>query len=75
MLICCVLVSVALVHGREAAVGTVLKLAHAHSATDSIIGPSATLFADNVKKMLNERSMPCNYLIIRIINFQIMNLG
>ena len=51
VIICCVLVSVALVHGREAAVGTVLKLAHAHSATDSIIGPSATLFADNVKKM------------------------
>jgi hypothetical protein len=51
VIICCVLVLVALVHGREAAAGTVLKLAHAHSATESTIGPSSPLFADNVKKM------------------------
>lgn len=51
--IICVLVLVALAHGREAAAGTVLKLAHAHSATESIIGPSATVFADQVKKYTN----------------------
>jgi|WetSurMetagenome_2_1015567.scaffolds.fasta_scaffold85748_3 TRAP-type transport system periplasmic protein len=52
-IICCVLALVALAHGREAAAGTVLKLAHAHSATESIIGPSATVFADQVKKYTN----------------------
>ena len=49
----CVLALVALVQGREAAGGTVLKLAHAHTPTESILGLSATLFADNVRKYTN----------------------
>ena len=47
----CVLALVALVQGREAAGGTVLKLAHAHTPTESILGLSATLFADNVQEV------------------------
>ncbi len=49
-LILCCLAAMAFVPGSDAVAGTVLRLAHAHSATESIIGPSATLFADNVKK-------------------------
>ena len=52
-IIFCVLALVALVQGREAAGGTVLKLAHIHTPTQSVVGPSATLFADNVKKYTN----------------------
>lgn len=52
-IICCVLALFSLVQARKAVAGTVLKLAHAHSATESIIGPSATLFADQVKKYTN----------------------
>lgn len=52
-LLLCLLVGLAIVPAQDAAAGTVIKLAHAHSATESIIGPSATLFADNVKKYTN----------------------
>jgi TRAP-type transport system periplasmic protein len=52
-IICCLLALISVIQTREAAGGTIIKLAHAHSATESIIGPSATLFADNVKKYTN----------------------
>jgi tripartite ATP-independent transporter DctP family solute receptor len=52
-IIFCVLVLVALVQGREATGGTVLKLAHPHPPTEDIIGPSATLFCDLVQKYTN----------------------
>jgi tripartite ATP-independent transporter DctP family solute receptor len=50
---CCALLLVSAGQARDASAGTVVKLAHAHSATESIIGPSATLFADNVRKYTN----------------------
>ncbi len=37
----------------DAAAPVVLKLAHAHPATDSIFGPPSTIFAESVKKLTN----------------------
>lgn len=42
-----------MVQSGEAASSIVLKLAHAHTPTESIIGTAATLFAERVQKLTN----------------------